>query len=93
MYPYERSLVQKFQSQPFVLLGVNDDEPDVLKKLIAAKTVTWRCLSDHQRKFSSQWRVNGWPTIYLIDRKGVIRYQDPPHDLEGLITSLLNERD
>src|ERR1700682_1812683 len=87
MYPHERSLVQKFQGQPFVILGVNSDPPEKLKKIIADKTVQWTCFLDGGSPggpIAKQWHVRGWPTIFIIDHKGVIRITNPPRDEEGL---------
>jgi hypothetical protein len=43
MYPHERSLVQKMESKPFTLLGINSDQSkDQLKKVIEDEKMTWR---------------------------------------------------
>ena len=79
MYPHERSLVEKLKDKPFVLLGVNSDpKQEVAKKLAEAWTVTWRSFwngGSTGGPISTDWSVQGWPTVYLIDHKGVIRYK------------------
>ena len=43
MYPHERSLVQKYKDQPFVIIGVNSDvDKSSLKERIEEEKITWR---------------------------------------------------
>lgn len=89
MYPHERSLVEKLKDKPFVILGVNSDKDrDKVKKLAEDKTVTWRSFwngGSTGGPISTDWSVQGWPTVYLIDHKGVIRYKNPQSkDTKGL---------
>jgi hypothetical protein len=78
MYPHERSLVKRLQDQPFVLLGVNSDQDaDALRKVVARGEVTWRFWCDGGKRgpIASGWNIRLWPTIYVLDAKGVIRYK------------------
>jgi hypothetical protein len=79
MYPHERSLVKAMEDKPFVLLGINSDpSKDVLKKVIADEKMTWRSWWDGgntQGPIASKWNVSGWPTLYVLDHKGVIRHK------------------
>ena len=80
MYPHERSLVKRLAGEPFVLLGINsDDSPDTLRKVIADEEMTWRSWFDGpgtSGPIASRWNVTGWPTIYVLDHEGVIRFKD-----------------
>jgi peroxiredoxin len=79
MYPHERSLVQKMQDKPFSLLGINSDQTkDQLKKVIEDEKMTWRSWFDGpgtNGPIASKWNVRGWPTLYVVDHKGVIRHK------------------
>ena len=79
MYPHERSLVKAMESKPFVLLGVNSDQSkDELKKVIEKENMTWRSWFDGpgtQGPIATKWNVSGWPTLYVVDHKGVIRHK------------------
>ena len=79
MYPHERSLVQKMESKPFVLLGINSDQSkEQLKKVIEDEKMTWRSWFDGpgtQGPIATKWNVQGWPTLYVLDHKGVIRHK------------------
>lgn len=77
MIPHERSLVEKWKNRPFAIIGVNSDSKKKLKELVENKTVTWRSFNNEQNGFriSNNWNVSGWPTLYIIDHKGVIRHK------------------
>ena len=80
MYPHERSLVKRLEGQPFALLGINSDrDREVLKKVMEEQEITWRSFwngGGTGGPISSAWNVRGWPTIYVLDHKGVIRYKN-----------------
>ncbi len=77
MYPHERSLVKKFEGRPFVLLGVNSDRyKDELKEAMAENQITWRSWWDGgspRGPIATTWNVRFWPTVYVLDAKGIIR--------------------
>jgi len=79
MYPHERSLVKRLEGKPFVLIGVNSDKDRTeLKKAMETERITWRSFwngGSTQGRISSRWDIQGWPTLFLIDAKGVIRHQ------------------
>jgi hypothetical protein len=79
LVPHERSLVEKFEGKPFVLLGVNGDEsPEVMKTVIKDEDINWRSwYGGYQAAdIPRVWRPRaGWPTIWVIDHTGVIRYE------------------
>lgn len=77
MLPHERSLIEELKDQPFAIVGVNSDSKKRLKELVADGTTTWRNFTNDQSygKISTQWGVRGWPTLYLIDHKGIIRHK------------------
>lgn len=95
LFPHERSLVQQFKSKPFVVLGVSSDDRETLKAITREGTVTWTSVWDGGSKFgpiSRAWNVRGWPTIYLIDRKGLIAYRGNNGYLDDQISRLIEEK-
>jgi hypothetical protein len=80
MYPHERSLVKRLADQPFALLGINSDgDREELKKVMAQEHITWRSWWNPTGKggaISDAWGVRGWPTIYILDADGRVRYQN-----------------
>ena len=79
MYPHERSLVKAMENKPFVLIGVNSDpSKDVLKKVSSDEKMTWRSFWDGgstSGPMATKWNIHGWPTLYVVDHKGVIRHK------------------
>ena len=79
MYPHERSLVKRLAGKPFALLGVNSDrDREALKQVMSKEEITWRSWWDGGGTggpIARQFNVSAWPTIYVLDAKGVIRYK------------------
>ena len=79
MFPHERSLVKRMQDKPFVLLGVNSDgSKKELKAVMKLEQITWRSFWDGGSTtgpIAKKWGIRGWPTLVVIDSKGVIRHK------------------
>ena len=77
--PNERSLVKRLESKPFAIVGVNSDKDrEAVRKVCADQGITWRSFWDGgstSGPIAERWNVQGWPTLYLIDPTGVIRYK------------------
>ncbi len=97
MYPHERSLVKKLKDKPFALIGVNSDKDlDILRKVRVEKELTWRSFWNGPEgtsgPISQAWDVMGWPTIYILDGKGIIRDRNKRNDeMEVAVMELLAE--
>lgn len=80
MFPHERSLVERLKDKPFALIGVNSDkDKEQLKKRMAKERITWRSFwngpNGTDGPISRAWNIREWPTIYVLDHKGVIRFK------------------
>jgi len=78
MYPHERSLVKTLAGKPFALVGVNSDQnKEDLKAAMTREQITWRSFWDEATTgpISRKFKIHGWPTLYLIDHKGALRYK------------------
>jgi len=81
MFPHERSLVARLKDQPFALIGVNSDTDKVdYAEQAKENGIVWRSFWNGPKgvmgPISGKWHVRGWPTIYVIDQKGVIRFKN-----------------
>ena len=98
MYPQEQELVTKLASKPFVLLGVNSDRKlDVAREAVRDEGLVWRHFWNGKGgtsgNIAEQWNIVAWPTVYLIDADGIIRYKDIlGKDLDRAIEKLLAEQ-
>lgn len=95
MYPHERSLVKKLEGKPFVILGINSDPKDHLKQVIKKENMTWRSWwdgGDTDGPIQRAWNIHSWPTTFVLDSKGIIRFKDVRDDeMERAVESLLKE--
>jgi len=98
MIPHERSLVKKLEGRPFALIGVNtDSDREMVKTRSEKDQVTWRSFYDKTGggHICRAWSINSFPSIFLIDHKGVIRYTDlyDNNQIEQAVEKLLAERE
>lgn len=97
MFPHERSLVKRLEGKPFALIGVNSDrDKEDAKKKNEKEQITWRSFWNGPKgtegPISDAWNVQGWPTIYVLDHKGVIRYKNVrDKDMDKAVDALLKE--
>ena len=77
------------------MLGVNSDgEREFIKTVAQRKRVVWRSWWDGSPPgpIASRWNVRAWPTIYVIDSAGVIRFKNVQGpNLEAAVDFLLKE--
>jgi len=95
MYPHERSLVKNLANEPFAIIGVNSDpDKDKLRPRLAEENITWRSFWDRDTSgpIATAWNVQGWPTVYVLDHEGKIRYRDVQGEqLDAAIEKLIAE--
>lgn len=63
---------------PFAIVGVNSDpDREALRQVVKQKQLTWQSFWDGSTsgRIHRAWNVTSWPTTYLIDHQGVIRYK------------------
>jgi peroxiredoxin len=73
-----------------VFLGVHCDEWDEAVKVAESESIEYPLTNDTDGATQKAYDIGGYPTIYVIDKKGVVRYMDPP-DLEEAVKELLAE--
>lgn len=78
--PHEKKLVERLKDKPFVLIGVNgDDDRAKAKRVTLKEGMTWRSFWNGKDgphgPISRAWNVREWPTVYVLDEKGVIRFK------------------
>jgi peroxiredoxin len=94
MYPQERALLEKFKDRPFTMVSVDTDEDvETLKRAIASGEVTWRCWWDEgtDGPITTRWGIVSFPSIFVLDRDGVIRFKEVRgDDLDRAVSGLLD---
>jgi peroxiredoxin len=82
-YPYERTLLERYGSSGFALLGVNSDaDRTVARQTYLDNGLDFRAWWDGPRagQIATAWEITGWPTVYILDPQGVIRFVDLKQD-------------
>jgi peroxiredoxin len=78
-HPQQRSVAKKFAGRPLALLDVNSDLSLANRKKVNAKEqITWQAVQYTDAEgapgpIATRWGIREWPTLFLIDSKGVIR--------------------
>lgn len=72
--PALQKIYQKYKERDFVLIGVNDREPArTVKDFMAKQKFTFLVALDMTGRVGDLYRVNGRPTLVVIDKKGMVR--------------------
>ena len=102
-YPYQRAMLELYKDRddPVVLLGVNSDAVlDTIRSVKKRERLAYRTWWDGHVEgaktkgpIASEWRVTGWPQIYILDDLGVIRFVGKRGgDIITAVDDLLSEK-
>jgi thiol-disulfide isomerase/thioredoxin len=79
--PHEREIAQRYRGRSFAIVGVNGDhDRQAAQQACSKNEMSWRSFwSDKGSSgpIPSKWSVHSWPTLYVLDAGGVIRYKGP----------------
>lgn len=75
--PDHRKLVERMAGKPFAFVGVyGDDDLANAKAEIEQYGITWPSFRDGRGgPISTDWNIHGWPSVWVIDAQGVIRFR------------------
>ncbi len=83
-YPYQRLMQELYEDRPFAIVGVNSDTYDVAKTYKEETGLTYRSFWDgpvqDRGPIATAWNVVGWPTVYILDHEGTIRFAGERHE-------------
>ena len=91
--------MKRLAQSPFALIGVNSDkDKEKLKVTMRNQNITWRSFWNGpqgiQGPISRAWGVRSWPTIYILDHHGIIRYKNKRgSDMDRAVDELLTKVD
>ncbi len=99
--PYVKQWYARYRGQGFVVVGVHTPEfdhervPQYVRDAIVRLGIAYPVVLDNDYKIWRAYRNNYWPTIYVIDKRGQIRYshigEGDYSDTERVIARLLTE--
>jgi thiol-disulfide isomerase/thioredoxin len=96
--PEENQLIADLQGADFHLFGVNSDEMiDEALRSVEEHSIDFRSWWDDpaaETKIVNQWGVTAWPTTFVIDQSGFIRYKNlSGSELRRVVFDLLKRHD
>lgn len=88
--PILQSLHEKYKSMGLNVIGIDpiDEENSTLKSFISKAGITYQVLLD-KNNVNIDYHVSGYPTLYLIDKKGNVMYAES--GFNGSFASKLEE--
>jgi thiol-disulfide isomerase/thioredoxin len=92
MIPHEREMVERLKDKPFSLISISADaEKKTLTDFLAKEKMPWtHWWNGAEGGILEDWDVTYFPTIYVLDDKGVIRHKDVRgEELEKAVNDLL----
>lgn len=72
---------RQFANQPFTILGVHTPETEAekdrkkVREQVREWEITYPVLLDPDRVNWNRWQQQIWPAIYLVDKRGCVRYR------------------
>ena len=94
MIPEEREMVERHKEKPFVFVSVSaDDEKKELEDFLKEEKMPWtHWWQGPDSTLMKTWNIRKFPTVYVIDAKGVIRFKDVRgKELDLAVKKLLDE--
>jgi thiol-disulfide isomerase/thioredoxin len=95
MIPHTREMVKANEKKPFVFVSVSCDEKrETLAAFIGKTEMPWTHWWDGQGgTVAKTYEVKAFPTLYVIDHKGVIQFKSLGYDkkLDSVVEKLVKE--
>jgi thiol-disulfide isomerase/thioredoxin len=94
--PHERQLAEKYRDKPFAILGVNcREKAEAAKKTVESEKMSWPQWYDGEDDggpIVEKYHVRAYPTLFVIDAKGVIRRKNViGEELDKAVEELIKE--
>jgi peroxiredoxin len=79
-YPWYREWTDELAGQPVAIIGIHtpetatEEDNDLLKASLAEHGLTFPVAVDKSKHTWAAWHNGVWPSVYLIDKRGRLRY-------------------
>ena len=71
--PKLKEIYDAFKDKGLVIIGVHTpDSAEEMPKFVKEQKMEWPIVVDDDNKTAKAYDIEGWPTMYLIDREGKI---------------------
>lgn len=94
MIPHEREMVERLKDKPFKLISVSgDDKIETLRTFLEKEKMPWTHWFAERKGILKDWNIRYFPTIYILDHTGKIRFKDLRGEkMEEAVNQLLADR-
>jgi peroxiredoxin len=93
--PAVKAVYEKLHDRGFEVLGISlDDKEGALRRFLQEKALPWPQHFDGkgwQNRFAVQYGIFSLPTMWLVDKRGILRDTNARGDLERRAGALLQE--
>jgi thiol-disulfide isomerase/thioredoxin len=94
--PEVKAVYEKLHGRGFEVVAISlDDKKTALRQFIKEKELPWPEYFDGkgwENRLTVQYGIFAIPTMWLVDKRGNLRYTDVQYDLEHRVTLLLDEQ-
>ena len=94
--PNVKKVYEKYHPQGFEIVGISfDKKKETLEEFVKEYEMPWPQYFDGQgwgNKFGAQYNITAIPTMWLVDKKGLLRDLNARPDLEEKVKELLAEK-
>lgn len=74
MIPHEREMNEKLKGKPFAFISISgDDTKEKLTSFLEKEKMPWVHWFADRKGILKDWNIRFYPTMYILDHKGVIR--------------------
>ena len=101
--PFVKRMHERYSTKGLTVIGVHSPEFDTEKKIetvrreVASLGISYPVVTDNDYASWNAYNVNAWPTTFLLDKSGKIRWthvgEGSYDEAEQLIQKLLNENE
>jgi thiol-disulfide isomerase/thioredoxin len=93
--PHVKGVYEKLHPKGFEIVGISfDEKKSALQGFVLKEKMAWPQYFDGKgwdNRMGSRFGIESIPTMWLVDKKGVLRDIDAREDLEGKVQKLLAE--
>lgn len=96
MIPHSRELVKRMKDKPFALVSISfDEKKETVTGFLEKNEMPWtHWFNGRDGMIGKELEIQFFPTIYVVDAKGVIRYKNVREkQLDKAVDSLIKEMD
>jgi protein-disulfide isomerase-like protein with CxxC motif len=99
--PQLRDWWERYEARGFTIVGVHSPEffwekpADKVRAAMQKQAIRYPVVLDNDHAIWNRWGVRAWPTLVLVDRKGIVRFRHIGEgayaETEAVIRRLLEE--